>query len=84
MITVQKAEDGGEPEKIPAHLPELTEDEQQVFNALGPDPVHIDELVRRLSIGPGPLSSILLQLEIKGVAQQSPGKLFSTDIRNTV
>lgn len=69
---------------MPAHLPPLSEDEQHVFTVLGPDPVHIDELVRRLSMAPGRLSSILLQLELKGVVHQSPGKLFSTDIKNIV
>jgi len=48
-----------------------------VFNALGPYPVHIDDIARKLSMGPGKLSSILLQLELKGTVQQSPGKLFS-------
>ena len=84
VITVHKAGSRGEKGPVPAHLPPLSEDEQRVFAVLGPDPVHIDDLVRRLSMPPGRLSSILLQLELKGVALQSPGKLFSTDIRNIV
>ncbi len=84
VITVHRAGSRGKQEPVPAHLPPLSEDEQQVFTALGPDPVHIDDLVRRLSMAPGRLSAILLQLELKGVVQQSPGKLFSTDIRNIV
>jgi DNA processing protein len=55
---------------------ELTAEEAQVFRALGPYPLHIDELVRRLAIDAGRLSGILLQLELKGAAQQLPGKLF--------
>ena len=55
----------------------LTPDESLVFKALGPYPVHIDDLVRKLCIEPGKLSSLLLHLELKGIVRQSPGKLFS-------
>jgi DNA processing protein len=54
----------------------LSVEEARVFRALGPYPLHIDELVRRLAIDAGKLSGILLQLELKGAAQQLPGKLF--------
>jgi len=62
-------------------LPPLSREELPVFKALGPYPVHIDDLVRNLSMEPGKLSSILLQLELKGIVQQSPGKLFSTVVK---
>ncbi len=55
----------------------LSPGESVVFEALGPYPVHIDNLVRKLSIEPGKLSSILLQLELLGLVQQSAGKHFS-------
>lgn len=58
-------------------LPPLSPDESLVFEALGPYPVHIDDLVRKVSMEPGKLSSILLQLELMGAVQQSPGKRFS-------
>ncbi len=58
-------------------LPLLSPDESMVFEVLGPYPVHIDDLVRKVSMEPGKLSSILLQLELMGVVQQSPGKRFS-------
>jgi len=51
---------------------------------LGPYPIHIDELMRKLDMNPGPLSSILLQLELKGIVAQSPGKLFSIEIKNMI
>jgi DNA processing protein len=54
----------------------LTAEEARVFRALGPYPLHIDELVRRLAIDAGKLSGLLLQLELKGAAQQLPGTLF--------
>jgi DNA processing protein len=39
--------------------------------------MHVDVLARKLSLKPGKLLSILLNLELNGVIQQSPGKLFS-------
>ena len=60
--------------------PLLSSEESVVFKTLGPYPVHIDALVRQLSIEPGKLSSILLQLELRGIVQQAPGKLFSVAI----
>jgi DNA processing protein len=54
----------------------LTAGEAAVVAALTAYPVHIDDLVRRLAMEPGNLSSILLQLELKGIVTQLPGKLF--------
>jgi len=61
----------------------LAGEEARVFKALGPYPVHIDELVRRLAIDAGRLSAILLQLELKGIVQQLPGKRFTAAEVNT-
>jgi DNA processing protein len=55
----------------------LTEDEIRVYNVLEPYPMHIDNLIRKISMEPGKLSSILLKLELDGLVQQSPGMLFS-------
>ena len=55
----------------------LTADELQVYKALGPYPVHIDDLARTTALGPGRLSSILLKLELNGLIQQAPGKFFT-------
>ncbi len=63
-------------------LPPLSSEERQVFNALGPYPIHIDDLSRKISMEPGKLSSILLQLELREIVQQDPGKLFSIEIKN--
>ncbi len=62
------------PPKAPG--PALTEGEAAVCAALGPYPVHIDELARRLSLPAGRLSGLLLALELKGVVRQLPGKQF--------
>jgi DNA processing protein len=55
----------------------LTAEEARVLDGIGPYPLHIDELVRRLSLDAGALSGILLQLELKGLVTQQPGKFFS-------
>ena len=65
------------PDQAVAKLTALSDDEVRVYQALDPYPVHIDDLVRKISMKPGKLSSILLNLELKGMVQQSPGKLFS-------
>ena len=55
----------------------LTADELLVYETLGPYPVHIDDLARTVSLGPGRLSSILLKLELNDLVQQSPGNFFT-------
>jgi len=57
-------------------LPVLSTAEKEVFNAVGPYAVHIDELVRQLNLDSAHLSAILMQLELKGVICQEPGKFF--------
>jgi DNA processing protein len=56
--------------------PRLTAEETEVVQALGPYPLHLDELVRKLAMDAGRLSGILLELELKGIVAQQPGKLF--------
>jgi len=55
----------------------LSDDEARVYQALDPYPVHVDDLARKISMAPGKLLSMLLKLELNGMVQQSPGKLFS-------
>ncbi len=50
--------------------------ETTVLHALEPYPLHIDDLIRKLGMEPSDLSGTLLRLELKGVVQQDPGKLF--------
>jgi DNA processing protein len=58
-------------------LASLSTEERRIFDALGPYPIHIDELARNLTMATGRLSSILLKLELNGLVEQLPGKLFS-------
>ncbi len=60
-------------------LPALSPEEAEVFGILEPYPLHIDDLVRKLSMVPGKLAGILLKLELMGIVQQLPGKYFSKE-----
>jgi DNA processing protein len=68
--------DPASPGPAPKAAP-LAVEEQRVFDCLGPYPVHIDEIQRRVGIGSGKLAAVLLQLELKGCALQLPGKHFT-------
>ena len=57
--------------------PILSPDESRVYEFLEPYPIHIDDISRQLDMEPAKISSLLLQLELKGVVRQSPGKYFS-------
>ena len=64
------------PDAADKNLASLSVEESRVHKALEPYPVHIDELIRKISMEPGKLSSILLKLELNSLAQQLPGKFF--------
>jgi DNA processing protein len=66
-----------QPDETGAIKASLSSEEAFVHQILGPYPEHIDDLVRKTSMETGKLSSILLKLELKGIVQQAPGKLFS-------
>jgi DNA processing protein len=57
--------------------PSLPPEELAVYNNLSPYPEHIDTIIRKTHIGSGKLLSLLLQLELKGMVQQLPGKYFA-------
>jgi len=61
---------------IPCPLPEMTLFEQALFDALGSDSVHIDDIAERLDISPSDALVTLLSLEFKGAIRQLPGKFF--------
>jgi len=51
-------------------------DELKVYQALSAYPVHIDDLQQRTQLDAGRLAGCLLQLELKGLVRQAPGKRF--------
>jgi len=58
-------------------MPDLTEEERILYDQLGETPLHIDALIRESQFDPGKVSSALLNLELKGLISQWPGKCFS-------
>lgn len=57
-------------------LLEINDEEKAIFNILGEEPKHIDNISRELNIPIAQLSCILLNLELKGVVRQLDGKKF--------
>jgi len=55
----------------------LTEAEKCLYGLLDETPLHIDALIRESQLDPGSVSSLLLNLELKGLISQWPGKCFS-------
>jgi DNA processing protein len=68
------------PSSVPRETPPavaLRREEKMILNELTPYPIHIYRLVRQVPLSTGAVSSLLLQLELKGLVTQSPGKLFA-------
>ncbi len=55
----------------------LSDEEGSLYGILGEDPLHIDAIIRESRLDPGRVSSLLLNLELKGLISQWPGKSFS-------
>lgn len=72
MLQAKPLEKSPAEEKNSLALPEST-----VLKALDSYPVHIDALALQTGIAAGPLSAILLTLELEGRVVQHPGKYFS-------
>jgi DNA processing protein len=62
---------------VPAALPDtLSAVERRVAELLGPEPVHLDHLIERAGRPVGELLAVLCALELQGLAEQRPGRLF--------
>jgi DNA processing protein len=55
----------------------LPEEEARIYNMLEPYPIHIDALAQKAGMGIGKLAGLLLNLELKGIVSQNPGKYFT-------
>jgi DNA processing protein len=68
-------------ERAPASLargvPELGSEETTVWQALGGEPRHVDDLARTLGVGPGGVSATLALLELRGLARQVGPMLYT-------
>ena len=64
------------PRSAPAAAPPLAGAEGEVFDRLGADPCHVDDLARAVDMTPARLLEVLLRLELEGRVEQLPGKHF--------
>ena len=56
--------------------PELSGDAQRVFDLLGHQPRHVDQLAEQVDVPLADLLDLLLRLELDGLVAQLPGKQF--------
>ncbi|MHC4616746.1 MAG: DNA-processing protein DprA [Planctomycetota bacterium] len=54
----------------------LSADEKTVYDCLGKEPVHIDEIVAMTQVAPGKINAALVSLQLKGLVRQLPGSLY--------
>ena len=65
------------PREIAARpLPPLSEEERRVFESIDATETSIDDITARSELPSGAVSSTLLQLELKRLVKQLPGKYF--------
>jgi len=60
----------------PVVPPDLSAEGKQIFALVSDAPRHIDEVIEQSGMTPGKVSEILLDLEIRGLLKQLPGKKF--------
>jgi DNA processing protein len=54
----------------------LTETEEMIWNALGSDEAHLDQIIARTSLPAATASSQLMRMELKRLVQQLPGRRY--------
>jgi len=71
----QREDETASPVEDPVkHLPE---EQRGLYGLLTETPIHIDEIIRESQLEPGRVMSLLLELELKGLVSQWPGRCFS-------
>ena len=56
---------------------QLSGDERRIWDAIGTSQIHIDEISRKSALPSYKVSAVLVMLELKGLVQQSSGKMFT-------
>jgi len=59
---------------------QLSEEEQAVWRVIGSSQIHIDNISRQAALPPYKVSAALVMLELKGLVQQSAGKMFTRKV----
>ena len=54
----------------------LSENERTIYDCLGKEPLHIDQIIAEADLAPGSINAGLISLRLKGLIRQLPGSLF--------
>jgi len=54
----------------------LKGNEQAIYNSLGREPLHVDEIIAETNLPPGAVNAGVMSLRLKGLIKQLPGNLF--------
>ncbi len=65
------------PQPAAAEIASLEGHEKSVFELLGQEPLHIDEISTQTQLPSGTISATLIMLEMKNLIRQNAGKMFS-------
>ncbi len=55
---------------------ELKGHEKQIYDSLGTEPLHTDQVIDQTDLPPGTVNASLMSLRLKGLIRQLPGNLF--------
>jgi len=55
----------------------LSDSEKIIYNCLGAEPLHLDELISQADLPPGGINAALVSLRLKGLIRHLPGSHFS-------
>ena len=54
----------------------LSENEKKIYDCLGKEPLHIEQIIAVANLAPGNINAGLISLRLKGLIKQLPGSLF--------
>jgi len=54
----------------------LSSDEKKIYDCLGKEPLHIEQIIAETNLMPGSVNAGLISLRLKGLIKQLPGSLF--------
>ncbi len=66
-----------QPRQSPSRPARESREELRLLRLIEEDPVHIDVLSRKTKMAPAVVSSLLMEMEIKGLVRQLPGQLYT-------
>ena len=54
----------------------LSEAEKTIYDCLGKEPLHIEQIIAETNLAPGKVNASLISLRLKGLTRQLPGSLY--------